>query len=196
MDLTTATGEAIGSTLDRSGLTWSFDKDGDVRVRFQSSRQPWTDAVFYQLDTTDWRMRGQFLNARAVPQGNGMTSWEVSPDGGYQPTAVARKVVTLYLMPRPGHVLAQIHAKIVPLDRQHPMEIKGITPGSAQLGKIERDYPGFVGKTGDRQFWMSCGVTGTDAAEADFLDMVARARDVGLAMFDGPFTGWMYSPEL
>lgn len=194
MDLTRATGEGIGSTLDRSGLTWSFDKDGDVQVAFRSSRQPWTDAVFYQLDTTDWRVRGQFLNARAVPQGNGMTSWEVSPDRGSKPTAVARKVVTMYLMPRPGHVLVQIHARIEPLEQ--PIEIRGITPESAQLGKIERDYPGFVGRTGDRQFWMSCGVTGTDVDEYDFLDMVARGRDVGLAMFDGPFTGWLYSPEL
>jgi len=123
-----------------------------------------------------------------------MTSWEISPaDGGSKPTAVARKVVTMYLMPRPGHVLVQIHARIEPLEQ--PIEIRGITPGSAQLGKIERDYPGFVGRTGDRQFWMSCGVTGTDTDESDFLDMVARGRDVGLAMFDGPFTGWLYSPE-
>lgn len=197
MDLTTATGQGIGSTLDRAGVSWSFDKDGDVRVRFRSSQQPWIDAVFYEFDTAqaDFSMRGQFLNGRAVPQGNGMTSWEVPLDLGYEPTAVAQKVVTMYLMPRPGNVNVQIHAAIAPLGQQRPMHIK-VVPGSTQVNKIEREYPGFVGTTGGTHFWMSCGVTGTDVDEADFVDMVRTASDVGLAMFDGPFTGWLYSTDV
>ena len=102
-----------------------------------------SDAVFYEFDTAkaDFSMRGQFLNGRAVPQDNGMTRWEVPLDSGHEPTAVAQKVVTVYLMPRPGSVSIQIHASIAPLAQPRPMHIK-VIPGSQQVSKIEREYPG------------------------------------------------------
>lgn len=143
-------------------------------------------------------MRGQFLNARAVPQANGLTRWEV-PLGGYAPTAVAQKVVTVYLIPRPGGVGIQVHASIAPSSQPRPMHIK-VIPGRDQVSRIERSYPGFVGRAetrdGGSQFWMSGGVTGKRVDEDDLLDMLRTTFDVGLEMFDGPFTGWMYSTDV
>lgn len=195
MDLTRATAQEIGSVLDRAGVTWNYDDDGDVRVRFRGRHQ--TDAVFYEFDTAkaDFSVRGQFLNARAVPQGNGMTRWEVPLDSGHEPTAVAQKVVTVYLMPRPGSVRVQIYASIAPLDQPRPMHIK-VIPGSLQVNRIEREYPGFVGREGNRNFWMSSGLKGTRVDEMEFCNMVGTLSLVGFDMFDGPFTGWAYSRDV
>jgi hypothetical protein len=197
MDLTRATAQEIGSALDRAGVTWNYDDDGDVRIRFRSSQQPGTDAVFYEFDTAkaDFSVRGQFLNAHAVPQDNGTTSWEVPLDSGHEPTAVAQKVVTVYLMPRPGRVSIQIHASIAPLAQPRPMHIK-VIPGSQQVSRIEREFPGFVGAEGNTHFWMSCDVTGTSADETEFRNLIRTVSQVGMAMFDGPFTGWIYSTDV
>ena len=197
MDLTRASAQEIGSALDRAGVTWNYDDDGDVRVRFRSSRPPSTDLVFYEFDTAkaDFSMRGQFLNGRAVPQDNGMTRWEVPLNSGHEPTAVAQKVVTVYLMPRPGSVSVQIHASIAPLAQPRPMHIK-VIPGRQQVSRIERQFPGFVGTEGNTHFWMSSAVTGTHADEAEFRNLIHTTSQVGLAMFDGPFTGWMYSTDV
>lgn len=200
MNLTRATSHEIGSALDRAGVTGSYDDDGDIRVRFRSSQQPWTDVVFYEFDAVkaDFSMRGQFLNGRAVPQANGMTRWEV-PFGGLQPTAVAQKVVTVFLMPRPGAVGIQIHASIAPAQQPDPMHIK-LVPGRDQVSRIESAFPGFVGRAetrdGSSQFWMSGGVIGKRVDEDDLLDMLCTTFDVGLEMFEGPFTGWMYTTDV
>lgn len=197
MDLTRATPQQIGSALDSVGVTWSYDDDGDLRVRFRSGQQPWTDAVFYEFDSTklDFSMRGQFLNGRAVPQENGPTRWEVPIKDGLEPTAVAQKVVTVYLIPRPGGVGIQIHASISPQNQARPMHIK-IIPGSQQVDRIERDFPGFVGTGDNKRFWMSGGVAGTRVDESDLLNIVRTSFQVGLGMFEGPFTGWLYSTDV
>lgn len=196
MDLARVTSHGIGSVLDRAGVTWTYDNDGDIRVRFRSGQQPWTDVVFYEFDAAkaDFSMRGQFLNARAVPQANGMTRWEV-PLGGLEPTAVAQKVVTVYLMPRPGGVGMQVHASIAPMEQPRPMHIK-VIPGTQQVNRIERAFPGFVGRGDNKQYWMTGGATGTRVDEADLLDMLSQTRQVGLEMFNGPFTGWLYSTDV
>lgn len=196
LDLTRATAQELGSALDRVGVTWSYDEDGDIRYRFRSNQPPGTDIVFYEFDTVkaDFSMRGQFLNGRAIPQGNGMTLWTAPLDSDYEPTAVAQKVVTVYLMPRPGCVRIQIHASIQPLDQPRPMHIK-LIPGSRQVSRIEMEYPGFVGAEGNTHFWMSAGVTGT-VDEASIRDLIQTTSQVGYAMFDGPFTGWMYSTDV
>lgn len=196
MDLTRATSHGIGSVLDRAGVTWTYDDDGDIRVRFRSGQQPWTDVVFYEFDTVkaDFSIRGQFLNARAVPQANGTTGWEV-PLGGLQPTAVAQKVVTVYLIPHAGYVRVQVHAAIAPLDQARPMHIK-VIPGSQQVTSIESAFPGFVGTGNSEAYWMSSAPTGTNVEEASFLALLGSARQVGLHMFDGPFTGWVYSRDV
>lgn len=193
MDLTRATSRGIGSVLDRAGVTWTYDDDGDIRVRFRSRQQPWTDVVSYQL-TADFSLRGQFLNGRAVPQANGMTRWEVDR-GHLQPSAVAQKVVTVYLIPHAGYVRVQVHAAIAPLDQPRPMHIK-VIPGSQQVSRIERAFPGFIGTGDSKAYWMSGAPTGTHVEEQDFLALLSTARQVGLDMFDGPFTGWMYSRDI
>jgi hypothetical protein len=196
MDLTRATSLLeIGPALDHAGMTWSYDDDGDVRIRFRSGQQPWIDVVFYRFDAQDFSMRGQFLNGRAVPQANGMTRWEVPLESGHTPTAVAQKVVTIYLMPRPGGVSVQIHAAIAPLEQPRPMHIK-IRPEDRQVSRIEKDFPGFVRAGDSKQVWMSTRVGGTRVAETDFCDMVMTAAEVGLAMFDGPFTGWLFPRDV
>jgi hypothetical protein len=196
MDLTRATAQELGSALDRVGVTWSHDDDGDIRYRFRSNQPPGTDAVFYEFDTVkgDFSLRGQFLNGSAIPQGNGTTLWKVPLDSDYEPTAVAQKVVTVYLMPRPGSVRIQIHAAVKPLNQPRPMHIK-LIPGSRQVSRIEMEFPGFVGVEGNRQFWMSAGVTGT-VDEAVIQGLIQTTSQVGYAMFDGPFTGWMYSTDV
>ena len=197
MDLTHTTSQDLGSALSRVGVTWVYDDDGDIRIRFRSGEQPWIDVVFYEFDAAkvDFSMRGQFLNGRAVPQGDGMTRWEVSTADGLQPTAVAQKVVTVYLMPRSGGVGAQIHASIAPLDQPRPMHIK-VIPGSEQVSMIERAFPGFLGRGDNKHFWISGGLTGCHVGDAELLDMLRTMFQIGLQMFDGPFAGWLYSTDL
>lgn len=197
MDLMNTSPQEIGSALDHAGITWSFDDDGDVRVRTRSSQQPWIDAVFYEFDVAkgDWSMRGQFLNGRAVPQSNGMTQWEVPLRGDLRPTAIAQKVVDVYLMPRSGGVGMQVHALIAPQDQPRSIHIK-IAPSAEQVSRIERAFPRFVGAGDQRQYWMSGGATGAGVDEAEFTDLVREAFHVGLEMFEGPFTGWMYAREV
>lgn len=197
MDLTRTTSQEIGTALDQAGMTWSYDDDGDVRIRFRSGQQPWIDVVFYKFDAgnQDFSMRGQFLKGHAIPQANGMTRWEVPLESGHTPTAEAQKVVTIYLMPRSGGISVQIHAAIAPLEQPRPMHIK-IRPEDQQISRIEEDFPGFVRAGDSRQVWMSTRVTGARVAETDFCDMVLTASQVGLAMFDGPFTGWLFSRDV
>lgn len=178
-------------------MTWTYDNDGDVRFRTRSSQQPWTDPVFYEFDSTstNFRMRGQFLEGRRVSQGNGGVNWEVSLDQGYRPTAIAQKVVTVYFIPRPGGVRLQIHAAVAPLSQARPMHIQ-IIPGREQVARMERKYRGFVGTEqtgpdGTKQLWMSGAVAGKQADDSEFLDLIRTLSSVGLEMFDGPFTGWM-----
>ena len=114
---------------------------------------------------------------------------------GHTPTAVAQKVVTIYLMPRPGGISVQIHAAIAPLEQPRPMHIK-IRPGDQQVSRIENDFPGFVRAGDAKQVWMSTRVGGTQVAEEAFHDMVMTASEVGLAMFEGPFTGWLFSRDV
>lgn len=139
-------------------------------------------------------MRCQFLNGRAVPEANGMTRWEV-PRGRLQPSAVAQKVVTVYLIPNAGYVRVQVHAAIAPLDQPRPMHIK-VIPGSQQVSRIERAFPGFVGTGDSEAYWISAAPTGTHVEERDFLAVLSNARQVGLDMFDGPLTGWMYTRDI
>jgi hypothetical protein len=197
MNLTHATARDIGSVLDRAGITWTYDDEGDIRVRFRSNQPPGTDAVFFEFDTTktDFSMRGQFLNGRAVAQDNGEIRWEVPLDAGHEVTAIAQKVVTAYLMPRPGMVNVQIHAAIAPLGYAHPMHIK-VIPGSQQVSKIEREFPGFLGAKSNTHFWMSTAVEGAHVEETQFLSFIRTISQVGHAMFEGPFTGWMYSTDV
>jgi hypothetical protein len=79
------------------------------------------------------------------------------------------------------------------------MHIK-VIPGIHQVRSIERAFPGFIGRAqtrdGSSQFWMSGGVTGRRVDDDEFLDMLETTRRVGLDMFDGPFTGWMYATDV
>lgn len=197
MDFTQTSSTELGSALSRVGVTWSYDDDGDIRVRFRSGDQPWTDVVFYEFDSSkaDFSMRGRFLNGRAVPQVNGTTRWEVPLAEGVQPTAVAQKVVTVYLMPKSGGVVAQIHAAVSPLGQPRPMHIK-IIPGSQQVSLIEREFPGFVGRGDNTHYWISGGLTGSHIDGSDLLDMLSTMFNIGLRMFDGPFTGWLNSTNI
>lgn len=196
LNLTQTTSREIGAAFDRVGMTWSYDSDGDVRFRTRSSQQPWTEPVFYEFDatSTNFRMRGQFLEGRRIPHANGV-NWEVSLDQGYQPTAIAQKVVTVYFSPGRGSVRLQIHAAIVPLSQARVMHIQ-ILPGREQVARIERRYPGFVGTEqtgpgGTKQLWMSGAVAGQQSDDSEFVDLIQTISTVGLEMFDGPFTGWM-----
>lgn len=197
LDLMRTTSREIGAALDRVGMAWSYDNDGDVRFRTRSGQQPWIDPVFYEFDSTstNFRMHGRFLKGRAIPQGNGEIKWEVPLDQGYRPTAIAQKVVTVYFIPRAGGVRLQIHAAVAPLSQARPMHIR-IIPGSAQVARIERKYPRFVateqtGPDGTKQFWMSGAVAGRQIDDAELLDLIRTLSSLGLEMFEGPFTGWM-----
>ena len=196
MDLTNATSQMIGSALDRAGVTWNYDGDGDIKVRFRSTEPPGTDVVFYEFDTAkaDFSIRGQFLNARATRQADGATRWEVPADSVHEPTAVAQKVVTAYLMPRLGRLDIQVHASIAPLAQQRSMHLK-VIPGREQISRIEKQFSGFVGTEGNTHFWMSSALSGTHVDELAFRDAIRAISLVGIAMFDGPLTGWMYSTE-
>ncbi|MDE0547517.1 hypothetical protein [Microbacterium sp. C7(2022)] len=197
MDLNSATADEIGSALDRMGLSWNFDKDGDVRVRFRRGDSPWTDVVFYEFDSArqDFSMRGYFLNARAVPQGNGKTNWEVADGLAHKATAVAQKVVTVYLMPRQGGLKVQIHASVAPLNQPRPMHIK-VVPNSTQISRIERDYPGLVGRGDSEQSWIAGEFEGTLVSDSDLRSLLGTLVEAGRCMFEGPFTGWLFATEV
>lgn len=156
MALTRATSQEVGQALDRLGVIWSFDRDGDVRVAHQSNKQPWVDAAFYEFDVAkaDFSMRGEFLHARFETLPDGMIQWELPADGP-EPTAIARKIVSLYLMPRPEGVVVQVHATIESLAPARPIRIK-LIPGGEQVSNIERTFPGFLGVSAGKNFWMSC----------------------------------------
>lgn len=197
LDLTSVTSREIGTALDRAGIPWSFDDDGDVQVRFRANQPPWVDAVFYEFDTVrqDFSLRGQFLNARLAPRPGGGFNLEVPLTPGQKCTAVAQKIVTIYLSPRPGGIGVQIYAAIAPLDQPRPMHIR-VIPGREQVGKIERAYPGFVGRGDERSFWLGSGFGGKDVSESDFSATVRDVSLIGLQMLEGPFTGWMNTSEL
>jgi hypothetical protein len=40
---------------------------------------------------------------------------------------------------------------------------------------------------------MSIHASGTHVDETEFRSLIRAASHVGLAMFEGPFTGWVYS---
>lgn len=196
MDLTRTTSGEIGAALDRIGVTWSYDLDGDILVRFRLAEQPWVDAVFYEFDTVkaDFSMRGEFLNANFVPLGDGTTRCEV-PSGSRGLTAVAQKLLNVYLTPRAGGMSVQIHGSFESFAPARPIRIKVMT-GSLQVSRIERAFPGFVGRGDGKEFWIASGVSGTQIADTDLLEFIRTAFKIGLQMFEGPFTGWAQKPDV
>ncbi len=73
-----------------------------------------------------------------------------------------------------------------------------IIPGSSQVARIERQYPGFVGTEetgpgGTRQFWMAAAMGRNQVDDAKLVELIRAMYSVGLEMFEGPFTGWMYT---
>ncbi len=196
MDLTSTTSAEIGAVLDRASIAWNYDEDGDIKVRFRSSQEPWTDLVFYEFDTSkdDWSVRGKFLGAQRTPLGDGTERWDV-PRDGLKPTALAQKVVDVYLMPNPEGVGIQIHAAVAPLRQPRPMHIT-VVPGDQQVGSIERSYPRYVGKRSEAGFWFSGGATGLSVNEEHFIGMLREAFGIGLQMFEQEFSGWFVSTDI
>ena len=70
------------------------------------------------------------------------------------------------------------------------MHIK-VVPGSGQVSWIESEFPGIRGVTDDHQLWLAGGLSEANADERGVRDFIQTASKAGLAMFDGPFTGWM-----
>ncbi|WP_206475283.1 hypothetical protein [Microbacterium sp. KRD172] len=196
MDLTRTTSSEIGAALDRASIAWSYDEDGDVRVRFRAAQEPWTDLVFYEFDTdkADWSVRGRFLGAQRTPLGDGSERWD-APHDGQRPTSLAHKVVDIYLIPEPGGVVIQIHAAVAPLKQPRPMHIT-VVPGDQQISSIERSYPRYTGKHSEAGFWFSGGATGSDVAEEYFIEMLREASGIGLKMFEYQFSGWFVSADV
>ncbi|MDX2401415.1 hypothetical protein [Microbacterium algeriense] len=196
MDLTRTTSTQIGAVLDRANIAWNYDEDGDIRVRFRSSQEPWTDLVFYEFDTSkaDWSVRGSFLGAQRTPLGDGTERWD-APRDSLQPTALAQKVVDVYLIPKAEGVGIQIHAAVAPLRQPHPMHIT-VVPGDQKVSSIERSYPRYVGKHSEEGFWFSGGATGAGIAEENFIGMLREASAIGLEMFDHQFSGWFVSADI
>ncbi|MCJ1707854.1 hypothetical protein [Microbacterium sp. VKM Ac-2923] len=191
MDFTRADAHTLGSALTRIGVTWNYDKDGDIRLRFRGSKL--TDGLVYQLNT-DWTVQGEFLGGRAVPQPDGSTAYEF-PRSGRMPTAIAQKVVTAYLMPRPQGLLVQVHLAVFPLDQPRPFHIK-IAPNPATVHAVELRHPGFTGTGDGRQFWMTYCNAATNASDDDFSFFISHLIDVGRDLFEAPFTGWMFFGNL
>ncbi|GEM_PF-3453692 len=196
MDLTGTTSTQIGEVLDRANIAWNYDEDGDIKVRFRSSQEPWTDLVFFEFDTSkaDWSVRGYFLGAQPTPLGDGTERWD-APRDSVTPTALAQKVVDVYLIPKPEGVGIQIHAAVAPLRQPHPMHIT-LVPGSQRVRSIERSYPRYVGMHSEEGFWFSGGATGSSVAEAHFIEMLLEASAIGLKMFEHQFSGWFVSTDV
>lgn len=196
IDLTRTTSTEIGAVLDRASIAWSYDDDGDIKIRFRSSQEPWIDLVFYEFDTSkaDWSVRGTFLEAERTPLGDGTERWD-APRGGEKPTALAQKVVDIYLIPEQEGVVIQIHAAVAPLRQPRPMHIT-VVPGAQQVSSIERSYPRYTGKVGEGGFWFSGGATGPGVPEEYFVQMVREAAAIGLEMFEHQFSGWFVSADI
>jgi hypothetical protein len=186
VDLTNTTARALGGVLDRAGIKWEYDADGDIKVQHRLPRPPWVDLVFYEI-APDWSIRGQFLNARATPRAEGGVYFE-RPTDGSETTGPAAKVVDVYFMPELGGVGMQVHATIAPLGLARPFQI-AIMPTRQQVSRIETSFPRYVGVGEGGQFFMKSGVTGSDLPEAAFVSALREGLEVGLEMFKGPFTG-------
>ena len=117
-------------------------------------------------------------------------------EDGRQPTAVAQKVVDVFVMPREQGVFVQVHAAIAPLQQPRPMHIR-VVPNAQQVSIIEREFRGFIGTLSDEgQFWVSGGFAGTAVDESEFLALISITPQIGLKMFDGLFKGWLFSVEV
>lgn len=155
------------------------------------NQQPWIAPVFYELDQS-WQARGQFLDGNLVSHAaSGGTTWEIPTGQAHNPTDIANKVLTFYFMPRPGGLLIQVHGAIAPLG-QPDLRIR-VVPSVGQAEHIERTNPGYrikreVKPNGTTQFFLMTAFTGR-ADHDNFIELVRSVADVGLEMFDGPFTG-------
>lgn len=195
LNFSRATPQDIGAVLDRLGMTWTYDQDGDVRFRTRSSQQPWTEPVFYEFDpnSANFMLRGQFLEGKRIHQSDGTAIWDV-PAQAHRPTDVAQKVVTVFLTPGHGGLRLQIHAAVA-VTKPQPMHLR-VVPSIEQIARIERGFPGFngveqTGPNGTKQAWMATLVKHNGATDEQFRGLIERASSVGLYMFDGPFTGWL-----
>jgi len=185
------------SSLDRLGITYIEDDDGDVMIRTRSDSPGWIDAVYFEFDSgqADFSIRGEFLNAHASPRGDGSTLWQVPVSVGRTPTAIAQKVVTVYLMPRSDQLLVQVHAAVAPLSSPRPLHLR-IAPSASQVDCIRRSFDGMSAKTDGTQFWMMARLRALAVDDRAVLELVQAMFEVGRLMFDGPFTGWMYQSEV
>lgn len=188
MDLTNTTARALGDVLNRAGISWEYDDEGDIKIEHRLPRPPWVDLVFYEV-ADDWSMRGHFLNARATSQADGGVYFE-RPAGGSATAGPAAKIVDVYFIPEPGGVSMQVHAKIQPLAvaTARPFQI-AIMPSRQQINRIERSFPRFHGVGEGGQFFMAGGAAGTNLPEDALVYVFEEALEVGLGMFEGPFTG-------
>lgn len=191
IDLARATASEVGAALDSAGIGWTYDADGDVQMRMRVNQQPWIAPVFYELDQS-WQARGQFLEGNLVshPASNG-TTWEIPRGQAHNPTDIANKVLTFYFMPRPGGLLIQVHGAIAPLG-QPDLRIR-VVPSAAQAEHIERNNPSYrvkreVKPDGTTHFFLMTAFN-VRVDHANFIELVRSVADVGLEMFDGPFTG-------
>lgn len=187
MDLTNTTARELGAVLDRAGIKWEYDPDGDIKVQHAVPRPPWIDLVSLEI-ASDWSMRGRFLNARSTLGGDGGVHFAPPADGSTT-MGPAAKVVDVYFAPTPGGVNMQVHATVAPLER--PFHL-AIMPAPEQVSRVERSYPRYLG-TGDLEtFFMAGGATGIDLPEAALVNVLREALQVGLKLFEGPFTGRAY----
>ncbi|TPW73189.1 hypothetical protein [Schumannella sp. 10F1B-5-1] len=190
LDLTSAS--SVGAALDRVGIAWSCNADGDILVRLRRPEPQWIDAVFYEI-TPGYSIRGEFLDATTVEEPDGTTRWEVSPYGP-APTGLTQRIANLYVMPKPEGLGVQAHGSIEGLPPARPIRIK-LIPGRPQIDRIEPNYPGLVGRGDSNGFWIGSGIQGSRMEDAELLHFVQMMFQASMLMFDGEFTGWVQIPE-
>lgn len=197
MDLRNTNASELGDALDRLGLSWSLDNDGDICIRFRSLEEGGTDAVFYEFDTVkqDFSITGRFLNGRVTQLPDGSQQWSILRTSGLEPTAIAQKVTTLFFMPRAGRLAFQIHAAIVPLGVAAPINIS-VIPTDEQLQRIQIVLPGVSVQRGNGELWLTGALSVPHATDESLRSFIQSAAAAGKKMFSDRFTGFMRTGAL
>lgn len=193
MDFSNTSATELGAALDRLGYTWEFDDDGDISFRVRSNSPAGYSAVNYTM-VQDRSVAGQFLDAEVTFNPDGFATWDV-PDDGPRITAVVQNVVTIVLAPRPGQLVVQVYASILPQGDAVPIRIS-IAPSEDQVEAIEGAYPGFVGRREHKNLCFQAAATASNIDDAALLDFTTYLDGIGRHMFTGSFEGWMQIPKL
>ncbi|SDQ33262.1 hypothetical protein [Leucobacter chromiiresistens] len=179
MELTNLTHNQLRGLIDDAGLSWTYDRDGGFKIRLKSAATGYFDALRLEIQP-DLSVRGEFLNADIVKEGQGLTLSfpSAEAEGNVSP---AYKTVELFLTPKPYGVEFQLYARAELTDK--PMHVR-VIPGAEQRAVVT-EWCDIIERDGEA--WLM----GTVAGTPDFQNLVRKLFRLGHSMFGGTITGLM-----